>query len=50
MMHTDQLEHSRIEDTLFMPLFGSHVSIANGFHQAALDAHARGSDTLQVFT
>jgi formylglycine-generating enzyme required for sulfatase activity len=33
-----------------MPLFGAHMSIAGGFHQAALDAHARGSDTLQVVT
>jgi deoxyribonuclease-4 len=33
-----------------MPLFGAHMSIAGGFYQAALDAQARGSDTLQVFT
>ena len=33
-----------------MPLFGAHLSIAGGFHQAALDAHAHGCQTLQVFT
>jgi deoxyribonuclease-4 len=33
-----------------MPLFGAHMSIAGGFHQAALDAHAHGCETLQVFT
>src|SRR5438105_4784267 len=33
-----------------MPLFGAHLSIANGFHQAALDAQAHGCDTLQIFT
>jgi deoxyribonuclease-4 len=33
-----------------MPLFGAHMSIAAGFHQAVLDAHALGCETLQVFT
>jgi deoxyribonuclease-4 len=33
-----------------MPLFGAHKSIAAGFHQAVLDAHAHGCETLQVFT
>jgi len=33
-----------------MPLFGAHLSIAGGFHQALLDAQAYGFDTVQVFT
>jgi deoxyribonuclease-4 len=33
-----------------LPLFGAHMSIAGGFHQAALDARCQGCDTLQVFT
>ena len=33
-----------------MPLFGAHRSIAGGFHQAVLDAHAYGCETIQVFT
>jgi deoxyribonuclease IV len=33
-----------------MPRFGAHLSIADGFHHAALDAHTHGCDTLQIFT
>ncbi len=33
-----------------MPLFGAHLSIAGGLHNALLDAHARGMDTVQLFS
>ena len=33
-----------------MPLFGAHMSIAGGVHNALLDAHAHGCATVQIFT
>lgn len=33
-----------------MPLFGSHLSIAGGYHKAAESAAALGLDTVQIFT
>src|SRR5947207_544758 len=33
-----------------MPLFGAHMSIAGGFHNALLAAHAHGCETVQIFT
>lgn len=33
-----------------MPLLGSHLSIAGGYHKAALAATALGMDTVQIFT
>lgn len=33
-----------------MPLFGAHMSIAGGCHNALLAAAARGCDTVQLFT
>ena len=33
-----------------MPLFGAHMSIAGGFHNALLEAEARGCDCVQLFT
>lgn len=33
-----------------MPLFGAHMSIAGGLHQAVLAARAHGCDTMQLFT
>jgi deoxyribonuclease-4 len=33
-----------------MPLFGAHLSIAGGCHQALLAAEAHGMDTVQIFT
>ena len=33
-----------------MPLFGAHMSIAGGFHNALLDAETRGCDCVQLFT
>jgi deoxyribonuclease-4 len=33
-----------------MPLFGAHLSIAGGLHNALLAARARGMDTVQLFT
>ncbi|HEY7155761.1 MAG TPA: deoxyribonuclease IV [Gemmataceae bacterium] len=33
-----------------MPLFGAHMSIAGGCHNALLEAQAKGCDTVQLFT
>jgi len=33
-----------------MPLFGAHMSIAGGYHNALLQAQARGCDCVQLFT
>lgn len=33
-----------------MPLFGAHMSIAGGCHNALLEAQARGCDSVQLFT
>ncbi len=33
-----------------MPLFGAHMSVAGGVHNALLDAQAHGCDTVQLFT
>ena len=33
-----------------MPLFGAHLSIAGGHHNALLEAQALGCDTVQLFT
>jgi deoxyribonuclease-4 len=33
-----------------MPLFGAHMSIAGGCHNALLDARAHGCETVQLFT
>ncbi|MGH7224166.1 MAG: deoxyribonuclease IV [Gemmataceae bacterium] len=33
-----------------MPLFGAHMSIAGGCHNALLEARARGCDSVQLFT
>jgi deoxyribonuclease-4 len=33
-----------------MPLFGAHMSIAGGFHNALLQAQAHGCDSVQLFT
>lgn len=33
-----------------MPLFGAHLSIAGGCHNALLEAQARGCQTVQLFT
>jgi deoxyribonuclease-4 len=33
-----------------MPLFGSHMSIAGGWHNALLAAQAHGCETVQLFT
>jgi deoxyribonuclease-4 len=33
-----------------MPLFGAHLSIAGGYHNALLEAHGLGCDTVQLFT
>jgi deoxyribonuclease-4 len=33
-----------------MPLFGAHMSIAGGYHNALLEAQAHGCDTVQLFT
>ena len=33
-----------------MPLFGAHLSIAGGHHNALLQAQALGCDTVQLFT
>jgi deoxyribonuclease-4 len=33
-----------------MPLFGAHMSVAGGLHNALLDARAHGCDTVQLFT
>jgi deoxyribonuclease IV len=33
-----------------MPLFGAHMSIAGGLHNALLAAQAHGMNTVQLFT
>src|SRR5262249_14865019 len=33
-----------------MPLFGAHMSIAGGYHNAVLTAQDHGCDTVQLFT
>jgi deoxyribonuclease-4 len=33
-----------------MPFFGAHMSIAGGYHNALLEAQARGCETVQLFT
>ncbi len=33
-----------------MPLFGAHMSIAGGYHNALLEAQAHGCETVQLFT
>jgi endonuclease IV len=33
-----------------MPLFGAHMSIAGGLHNAVLTAQAHGCGTMQIFT
>ena len=33
-----------------MPLFGAHMSIAGGYHNALLEAQAHGCDSVQLFT
>lgn len=33
-----------------MPLFGAHMSIAGGYHNALLQAQARGCESVQLFT
>src|SRR5262245_20428719 len=33
-----------------MPLFGAHMSIAGGYHQALLAAQAHGCSLVQLFT
>ena len=33
-----------------MPLFGAHMSIAGGYHNALLEAEAHGCDCVQLFT
>jgi deoxyribonuclease-4 len=33
-----------------MPLFGAHMSIAGGYHNAALAAQKHGCPTVQLFT
>jgi deoxyribonuclease-4 len=33
-----------------MPLFGAHMSVAGGVHNALLDAQAHGCETVQLFT
>ena len=33
-----------------MPLFGAHMSIVGGYHEAALAAHRHGCGTVQLFT
>jgi deoxyribonuclease IV len=33
-----------------MPLFGSHLSIAGGYHKALLQARALGCEAVQIFT
>lgn len=33
-----------------MPLFGAHMSIAGGYHNALLEAQARGCEAVQLFT
>ncbi len=33
-----------------MPLFGAHMSIAGGYHNALLQAQARGCEAVQIFT
>src|SRR4051812_914742 len=33
-----------------MPLFGAHLSIAGGHHNALLEAQTMGCDTVQLFT
>jgi deoxyribonuclease-4 len=33
-----------------MPLFGAHMSIAGGCHNALLEAHTQGCSTVQLFT
>ena len=33
-----------------MPLFGSHLSIAGGYHKAVYKAAEYGMETVQIFT
>jgi deoxyribonuclease-4 len=33
-----------------MPLFGAHMSIAGGYHNALTAAQAHGCETVQLFT
>jgi endonuclease IV len=33
-----------------MPLFGAHMSIAGGLHNALLEARAHGCATVQLFS
>jgi deoxyribonuclease-4 len=33
-----------------MPLFGAHLSISGGYHNALLEAQSHGCDTVQLFT
>ena len=33
-----------------MPLFGAHMSIAGGYHNALVAAHDHGCQTVQLFT
>jgi deoxyribonuclease-4 len=41
---------SVLEGRNLMPLFGAHMSIAGGCHNALLQAHALGCDCVQLFT
>lgn len=41
---------ARLGDTLRIAMFGSHLSIAGGMHNALLSAEKYGFDTVQVFT
>src|SRR5262249_21702985 len=37
-------------EAVAMALFGAHTSIAGGLHNALLDAHAHGMESVQLFT
>jgi deoxyribonuclease-4 len=39
-----------MREELSMPLFGAHMSVAGGYHNALLIAQTHGCDTVQLFT
>lgn len=44
------MDRIQTERRTLMPLFGAHMSIAGGCHNALLAAQAHGCDTVQLFT
>ena len=42
--------NSKNQGQFLMPLFGAHMSIAGGYHNALLDAKSHGCETVQLFT